>query len=121
MNNDLKLQPCGDCDPCLAGRPDQCALFPGTTRKVVERMKSDWQKVSEDNLPGLDEIVWLWDGKIMWVGGRADDGDGWLWANTYFNVWHNGTRWDGDLEVDDDYKPTHWKRLPDSPKGGDAT
>lgn len=24
----LMSMPCGDCDPCLGGRPDQCALFP---------------------------------------------------------------------------------------------
>lgn len=23
-------QPCGDCDPCIGGRPDQCALFAPT-------------------------------------------------------------------------------------------
>jgi len=24
----LPLEPCGDCDPCLGGRPDQCAICP---------------------------------------------------------------------------------------------
>jgi hypothetical protein len=23
-------EPCGDCDPCLGGRPDQCAICPST-------------------------------------------------------------------------------------------
>ena len=22
------IEPCGDCDPCLGGRPDQCAMLP---------------------------------------------------------------------------------------------
>jgi len=74
-----------------------------------------WVAVCDGNLPPLDEIVWLWDGQRIWLGGRADDCDAWLWGNTYGHVWHNGAKWDGELETDDDYKPTHWMRLPDPP------
>ena len=71
--------------------------------------------VCDNNLPPLGEIVWLHDGNRTWIGGRDDIGDGWLWGNTYGSVWHNGVKWDGDLETDDDYKPTHWMRLPEPP------
>lgn len=27
---------CGDCDPCLGGRPDQCALLPNPTDTRIE-------------------------------------------------------------------------------------
>lgn len=75
-----------------------------------------WNTITDETtLPPLDEIVWLWDGQRVWLGGRADDGDCWLWGNTYGSVWHNGKKWDGDLETDDDYKPTHWLRLPNPP------
>lgn len=83
-------------------------------------MTSIWQPVRADNLPPLDEIVWLWDGRIMWIGGRADDSDGWLWANTYGRAWHDGKKWHGDLETDDDYKPTHWMRMPQPPSAADS-
>ena len=29
----LPLEPCGDCDPCLGGRPDQCAICPTPNEK----------------------------------------------------------------------------------------
>ena len=74
-----------------------------------------WAAVRDDNMPPLDEIVWLWDGQRIWIGGRADDCDGWLWGNTYGAVWRSGAKWDGDLETDDDYNPTHWMRLPEPP------
>lgn len=74
-----------------------------------------WEAVGDDNMPPMDEIVWLYDGRTIWIGGRADDCDGWLWGNTYGSIWHNGLKWDGDLETDDEYKPTHWMRLPEPP------
>jgi hypothetical protein len=75
----------------------------------------NWELVSDENLPPLDQIVWLWDGKGIWIGGRADDVDGWLWGNTYRDPWWDGEKWDGQLLTDDDYKPTHWKPLPEPP------
>ena len=73
-----------------------------------------WAAVT-DTMPPLDEIVWLWNGSRIWIGGRAWDCDGWLWGNTYNHIWHNGTKWDGEIETDDDYKPTHWMPLPQPP------
>jgi len=77
---------------------------------------SGWSDCA-DRLPELGEIVWLYapGTEGMWVGGRADDADGWLWANAYGTMWWNGQRWDADLETDDDYKPTHWMPLPTPP------
>ena len=77
--------------------------------------ENNWNPISIATLPPLGEIVWLWDGKTIWLGGCADDCDGWLWGNTYGHIWHNGTKWDGEIETDDDYKPTHWMRLPEPP------
>ena len=78
-------------------------------------MKNDWLLVSENNLPPLDEIVWLWDGKRIWIGGCTDDGDGWLWGNTCGRAWHTGTKREGKLDLDD-YKPTHWLPMPQPPR-----
>lgn len=81
---------------------------------------SEWQQVREDNLPELEEIVWLFDGERIWVGGRTDDPEGWLWGDTYGDFWtikENGVlRWIGNLVTDDDYKPTLWMPLPVHPK-----
>jgi len=72
-----------------------------------------WQEVREDNLPPLGEPVWLWDGEIIWTGGRVPRlRKNWSWASCYGRVWHDGQNWDAELEEDDDYKPTHWMRMP---------
>ena len=72
-------------------------------------------EVTEDN-PKLGDIVWLWDGKTIWVGGREMiDSECWLWGNTYGSMWYNGEKWEADLESDDDYNPTHWLPLPSPP------
>jgi hypothetical protein len=84
------------------------------TRAELEA--KSWRKITEDpeSLPPMGEIVWLCEqGRGIWVGSREDDADGWLWGNTYGNYWHNGQKWDGDCEQDDDYRPTHWMRLPE--------
>lgn len=77
---------------------------------------NDWISV-EDELPPLEEPVWLFaqlcDGNYIWIGGRTDTFDGWLWADCHMTVWFNGEKWDGDMDVDDDYQPTHWMRLPE--------
>ena len=75
-----------------------------------------WTAVCDDNLPPLDEIVWLWDGKRIWLGGLVNGGDRWLWGNTYGCIWRNGVKWEGHLETDDDYSPTHWMPLPAAPE-----
>jgi hypothetical protein len=84
-------------------RPSLCAA-PG----------SGWIACTE-RLPELEEIVWLHQDGIMWIGCRTDDADGWLWANSYATIWWNGQKWDADAETDSDYKPTHWMPLPTPP------
>ena len=76
----------------------------------------EWISV-EDRLPPLDRIVWLFRPKYgPFIGCRTDDGDGWLWANSYGSqYWHEG-KWEGDAEIDDDYDVTHWMPLPDPPE-----
>lgn len=90
--------------------------------ELVERCRalagfaaSGWRPVCQKSMPAFGQIVWLFDGKRVWLGGCEDDGEGWLWGNTYGQIWHNGMNWDGDLETDDDYKPTHWMPLPEPP------
>jgi hypothetical protein len=75
---------------------------------------TDWIR-TEDRLPEEGQMVWLHDGTNTWIGSREHEGDGWLWGNSYGNIWHNGAKWDGDCETDDDYKPTHWLPLPELP------
>jgi hypothetical protein len=72
-----------------------------------------WVRIA-DRLPELGEIVWLWEeGRGPWIGSRDDpDNEGWLWGNAYGAMWHNGVKWDADVEQDDEYKPTHWQPLP---------
>ena len=74
-------------------------------------------KLTNAELPPLDEIVWLYDdaNKVgPWIGCRADDDDGWLWARSVEQMWWNGQKWDADAETDD-YHPTHWMPLPYPP------
>ena len=78
---------------------------------------TNWTPVSE-RLPELGVPVWLFENGIIWIGCRADDADGWLWANCYGSqaycqekLWYCE-----EAETDDDYKPTHWKSLPEPPK-----
>ncbi len=77
---------------------------------------SPWNHCS-DVMPDLGQIVWLYDAVIntVWLGSREDDVDGWMWGNAYGTVWHNGEKWDADVEIDDDYTPTHWLALPSLP------
>ena len=93
--------------------PPGMTLAQAVQKLVDERER--WFLVTGETLPPLGEAVWLWDGETIWLGGRDDDGDSWLWGNSYGSIWHNGTGWDGDLETDAEYKPTHWKRLTELP------
>ena len=43
--------PCGDCDPCVGGRPDQCALGP------VSTFKGRWCRVLE--ITAFDNKGWM--------------------------------------------------------------
>lgn len=77
---------------------------------------SGWNRI-DTMLPDIDQVVWLYDGKMVWVGSRSYmDSEYWFWGNSYGSFWHNGENWDADCEVDDDYKPTHWKPLPILPE-----
>jgi len=69
-------------------------------------------------LPEMGLLVWLYDEltKTPWFGSRDEPGaDGWLWGNAHGAIWHDGSKWDGDVEQDDDYHPTHWRLLPSLP------
>jgi len=33
------ITPCRDCDPCLGGRPDQCALFPPLDHNLIAQAR----------------------------------------------------------------------------------
>ena len=69
---------------------------------------------TDERLPELGEIVWLWEEfRGPWIGSRdCPDFEGWLWGNAYGTIWRNGQKWDADVEQDDEYKPTHWQPLP---------
>ena len=71
-----------------------------------------WVAVSE-RLPAIGQVVWLCDADNIYMGGRGQDGDEWLWCQCY-NVpnWEAEEWVPDDLESDDDYQPTHWMPLP---------
>ena len=75
-----------------------------------------WIAVADD-LPQMEEPVWLYfSGQAPFIGCRTDDVDGWLWANCYDDYYFDKGKWKTETaEVDDDYQPTHWKRLPSPP------
>jgi hypothetical protein len=79
---------------------------------------NEWISVSE-RLPEMDLPVWLVEGDRVWVGARGDDGEGWVWGNSYgSHYWDKSAgKWTAfDNECDDDYQPTHWQALPEPPK-----
>ena len=80
-----------------------------------------WVKV-EDGQPKLiegkdysDRVFVICDGKLMimtyvWIDEGSEEGlFGYVWANCYGNI-------NGEGDWDDDYKPTHWMKLPEIPK-----
>jgi len=72
----------------------------------------------DDQLPELDAPVWLYEeGRGAWIGGRSDSGEGWLWCNAYGSHYQraDGTWSASSMEIDDDYRPTHWMSLPSAP------
>lgn len=74
-----------------------------------------WRPIP-DSLPEMNEPVWLTQNGSIWIGMRSEpDFEGWVWTNTHGRIWHNGAKWDGDSDHDDNYKPTHWQHLPPPP------
>lgn len=54
------LPPCGDCDPCLGGRPDQCALFPKSElAPVTDRVSEVRRQVAEECRKAAAELTYL--------------------------------------------------------------
>lgn len=45
-----------------------------------------------------------------WINGGDEENSGYAWCNCYGNI-----NADADLEFDDDYKPSHWAKLPTAP------
>lgn len=85
---------------------------------------SDWIPTS-DEVPPLNLPVWLFEpGRGIWVGERFDfgGGDNWAWANTYGSqrFQADGTWYAPSNEIDLDYHPTHWMRLPEPPPAAQA-
>lgn len=79
--------------------------------------ESKWQPITKDS-PALGELVWLYESgrTAPWIGSRdMADSDSWLWGNAYGSLWHNGEKWDADVEQDDDYQPTLFQPLPTLP------
>lgn len=77
-----------------------------------------WTSV-KDELPPMDEIVYLWDGEKIWSGGRGMvDSQHWLYGNSYGHHWYDykQQKWFGDIETDDDYQPIMWKHKPLPPQ-----
>lgn len=71
----------------------------------------------KDRRPDLDVPVWLYEpGRGLWIGGRSDGGDGWLWCDCDGSQYQRDGKWCArDFNMDDDYQPTMWKPLPSAP------
>lgn len=69
-----------------------------------------------ERLPPLDTVVaviWLSnydDSQVFALGGRVNDGDGWLWALSDLSELHR-TSPVTELIADDDYRVTHWAEI----------
>lgn len=84
-------------------------------KRLAAARGSAWQRITE-HAPQCGDVCWLWDGRTMWIGGRdMVDSEHWLWGKCYGSIWHNGKKWDGHIESDDDYQPTHFMYLPEAP------
>ena len=77
----------------------------------------------KDRLPKLDETVLVcrrsgYDSAAIYqFGGRYyESGEGWLWAcGGGLGITPGDNLSQNDIEADDDYKITHWMRLPRAP------
>jgi hypothetical protein len=77
---------------------------------------TNWINVDTE-LPELDLTVWCCDGKRIWIGGRGDGGEGWVWGRCYDSPYLNkGGILEAEIDCDDDYQPTHWMMLPTLPE-----
>lgn len=76
--------------------------------------ESKWISVDE-KLPDLGIPVWLFEEGRIYMGGRCDDSEGWLWGQAYDEPYIDNGVWKSELYVDDEYKPTHWQPLPQPP------
>ena len=79
----------------------------------VKQQIDGWISMSDDNLPPLNVEVLMYCNKHFCIGGRTINRDlgGWQWSDTDGDAWYNL-----ELNVDHDYKPTHWMKLPESPR-----
>lgn len=89
--------------------------------KEEPQPEAGWVSV-KDRLPPLDTPVYMYieAGNRILTGGRGDGGEGWVWCNCYHSAYfHNGIWMSSDMEMDDDYEPSHWMPLPPAPQAGD--
>jgi|GEM_PF-1694196 len=73
----------------------------------------------DDKLPDMDEIVFLDNDQFVWIGGRSIvSNNEWLFGNCYGNIWYNRNagKWEGEIEIDDEYSPVRWHSLPKAPE-----
>ena len=79
------------------------------------RASQQWRPL--ETLPPLEVPIWLYEHGDIYIGMRADSGEGWLWSKCYSIPWYNAKDgWtEGDPEEDDDYQPTFWMPLPEPP------
>jgi len=123
----VELEKFRDLARCRSRSGIQAVVEQREWRKKAEALQAElatlrdgWISVKE-RLPEFNKPVWLYEpGRGIWIGDRYDEAEGWLWTNSHGAVWHNGTKWDCDDQLDDDYKPTHWRDLPAPPTDGRA-
>jgi len=108
-------------DAVAADDPDECVAEYRAAMSAAPAPPPHWTPVAA-GLPALGMPVWLYEpGRGIWVGARADTGDGWLWGNTYGSHYYAETTggagaWQCfDNDDGDDYGPTFWMPLPEAP------
>lgn len=95
-------------------------------RKEMEALQAECEKLRkgkaagwvsvDDALPELGIPVWLKTGHSVFIGGRVDHPDGWLWGRCYYEPWINKDgEWEGDIECYDNHMVTAWHPLPVPP------
>lgn len=98
---------------------ERCREIARAALSDFESQPSGWISV-ESQLPELGIPVWLHENGRIYVGGRSDEGEGWLWGNCYGSHYMDDGVWKCDIEIDDEYEPTMWMALPSIPKPPEA-
>jgi len=86
-------------------------------KKENERLKAERWILCDDDMPEVDEAVWITNG-YGWtaLGCLVECEGGYCWAVTNGIIYEEDGKIVSECELDDDYDVVYWHRLPRSPK-----